>query len=203
MNENKPSSDFQAVFPRAESVSMSVSARWGRLKGYFRNTPEMLQCFLSAGHVYADVCFPPAAAPQTCSKLDGNPTSQIPAGRHQVRNFCCASLQRFPTSERRDLGGVGSRWRDDSAITEQNSNLQIATSRHVELVFQTEEEEDEEEDRSRLKRATASKMEVLMRELQTLMKHNGKRVSIFSNRSRLWTSSLHLNYHADLQDLVF
>ncbi|TNM99672.1 hypothetical protein fugu_012705 [Takifugu bimaculatus] len=56
------------------------------------------------------------AAQETCSQLDGNPTSQIPAGQHQM---------------------------------------------------------DEEEDRSRLKRATAGKMEVLMKELQKLMKHNG------------------------------
>lgn len=62
---------------------------------------------------------------------------------------------------------------------------------------------DEEEDRSRLKRATASKMEVLMKELQKLMKHNGKRISIFSNSVRLWTSSVHLKYHADLQDVAF
>ncbi|XP_029688345.1 uncharacterized protein isoform X2 [Takifugu rubripes] len=56
------------------------------------------------------------AAQETCSQLDGNPTSQIPAGQHQM---------------------------------------------------------DKEEDRSRLKRATAGKMEVLMKELQKLMKHNG------------------------------
>lgn len=150
-------------------------------------------------HVSADGCVPPAAAQETCSKLDGNPTSQIPAGRHQVRNLCCTSLQRFPTSERPDLGAVGSHWHDDSAVKKQNSNLQIATSLHFEIVFQM----DEEEDRSRLKRATASKMEALMKELQKLMKHNGKRMSIFGNSSRLWTSSLHLNDHADLQDLGF
>lgn len=191
----KPSSDFKAVIPRAESVSMSVSARRRRVGGYFRNADEKLQCLLSALHVYADVCFPPAAA-QTCSNLDGNPTSRIPAGQHQVRNFCCASLRRFPTSERRDLGVIGSHWH--SAIKTQNSNLQIATRLHSEVVFQMDEE-----DRSRLKRATASKMEVLMKELQKLMKHNGQRISIFSNSVPLWTSSLRLNCHADLQDSVF
>lgn len=45
---------------------------------------------------------------------------------------------------------------------------------HFAIVFQT----DDEEQRSRLKRATTSKMELLMKELQKLMKHNGKRICL-------------------------
>lgn len=73
----------------------------------------------------------------------------------------------------------------DSALRSQSSNLQIL---HWEIVFQV----DEEEERGRLKRATTSKMESLMKELETLMTHNGTGCLSGIFHQHDVTSSLHL-----------
>lgn len=159
---------------------MSVSARWGRVKGYFSDSDEELQCFLS-------VClFVRCLLPSRSSTGD---LLQTRWKSHIPDSCCSATGQEFLLHLAPALPNLGAAPLAAGAMTKQSSNLQIATSLHFEIVFQTEAE-----DRGRLKRATASKMEVLMEELQRLMKHNGKRISIFSHHMRPRASAPHLKY---------